>query len=72
MLGWAARRHTYFVHHNRTVARIVEQRPRWMLAERVDDGNRVRRIERVFQDSGIAEHDVKLDEHQFPPITKAS
>jgi hypothetical protein len=46
-----------FVHHTGTFAGIVEQRPGRMLAERLDDGDRVRRIERVLQDGGVAEQD---------------
>lgn len=51
----------HFVHQGRGIARMVKERPCWMLAEGLNKGDGVGRVERAVQDGGIAEQDVKLD-----------
>jgi len=61
----------YFVHYTGGVAWIINQFPGRMLAERLDDRNRVGCAERVLQDGWIAEQHVKLDQNQFAESHRA-
>src|SRR6266566_3691751 len=47
-----------FVHYAGGLPRIVNQHPRRMLAEGLNEGDGVSRVERFVQDGGIAEQDV--------------
>jgi len=50
-----------FVHYGRSIARIVKERPRRMLAKGLNEGDGVGWGGRVVHDNGIAEQDIKLD-----------
>ncbi len=61
---------SHFVHHCRGIARIVKERPRRVLAEGLNGGDRVGWVERAVQDGRVAEQDVKLDQNpvrKWPP-----
>lgn len=52
-------------HHGGSITGIINEPPRRMLTKGLNNGSRLRRIKRAFEDGRIAEQHVKFDQHQF-------